>query len=313
MSSSRHILFFPSPHHFGEPDSIAEAASFEMVGDGDAMRRLHLQVKRIGPHFRTVLIRGELGTGKELAARALHRASEGAGSPFVVCNAASLEDATADGTILEWLNDLMVAASKGTLFLDGIEEIPMVTQSRLLAALRKKACRRIIASTTEDLRLLAASGKFRQDLYHYVATVEIVVEPLRERREDIPPLAEYFLRRFSTLYGRRIYGIADDGMERLLTHAWPGNVRELENVIRNGVLQCEGTVLRAGDLTSLCEMNVEVASTSTIAPARLQDVVNEHVQRVLKSCSGNKVKAAEVLGISRSTLYRMLESRPAAR
>ena len=124
MSSSRHILFFPAPQPMGEANPAAEATIFEMVGDGDGMRRLQLQVKRIGPHFRTVLIRGELGTGKELAARALHRASDGAAGPFVVCNAASLEDAAADGTISEWLNNLMAAASNGTLFLDGIEEIP---------------------------------------------------------------------------------------------------------------------------------------------------------------------------------------------
>lgn len=314
MLSQRHVLAFPAPHHTPEPTSPGSSGSaFEMVGNGEAMQRLRLQAKRIGPLFRTVLVRGEIGTGKELAARALHRSSPGANGPFVACHAASLEDAIAEGTDADWLLSLMNAASKGALFLDGIEEMPLRLQSRLLSICKKKRSQRIIASTSEDLRALASSGRFRQDLYHYLATVEIVVEPLRGRTEDIPPLAAYFLSRFATMYGRRIYAFADDAMERLLTHSWPGNVRELENVIRNGVLQGEDAVLRANDLTSLREFRLVPAPTTLRTHAKLQDVIEQHVLQVLKNCAGNKVKAAEVLGISRSTLYRMIDGCSAVR
>ena len=314
MSSSRPVLAFPAPHRLNESRGpVTETATSEMVGEGEAMQRLRLQVKRIGPLFRTVLVRGEIGTGKELAARALHSKSAGAEGPFVVCHAVSLEDATAEGTDADWLRNLMDAASEGTLFLDGIEEMPLQAQSRLLSVLRRKKAQRVIVSSSEDLRGLAASGRFRQDLYHHIATVEIVLEPLRERAEDLPALAAHFLRRFSALYGRRISAIADDAMERFLAHAWPGNIRELENVIRNAVLQCEDTILRANDLTSLRELRPEATTNAMPAPARLQEVVEQHVQQVLKNCAGNKVKAAELLGISRSTLYRMLDGCHAAR
>lgn len=309
MSSSRTVLPFPAPLRHPEPQNPAtEPHVFEMVGESEAMQRLRLQVRRIGPHFRTVLVRGEMGTGKELAARALHKASAGADGPFVVCHAAALEEAAADGTADEWVGNLMRTAQPGTLFIDAVEEMPLAAQSRLLSALKKKTAPRIIASTTEALRGLAISGRFRQELYHRIAMVEVTLAPLRERAEDVALLATHFLCRFALLYGRRVHAISEDAMERMRRHAWPGNVRELENVIRNGVLQCEGSVLRARDLTTLREMRRELIPCTSATPARLQDVIDEHVRRVLKICAGNKVKAAELLGISRSTLYRMLES-----
>jgi DNA-binding NtrC family response regulator len=281
-----------------------------MAGKSEAMERLRLQVRRIGPHFRMVLVRGEMGTGKELASRALHNASAGADGPFVVCHAAAVEDAAADVTADEWLGNLMNTAQAGTLFIDGIEEMPLAAQSRLLSALKKKTAPRIIASTTEDLLELAVSGRFRQGLYHRIAMVEVTLAPLRERTGDVALLATHFLLRFAMLYGRRVHAISEDAMERMRKHAWPGNVRELENVIRNGVLQCEGHLLRACDLTSMRETRTELIPCTSATPARLQDVIDEHVRRVLKVCAGNKVRAAELLGVSRSTLYRMLESAP---
>jgi DNA-binding NtrC family response regulator len=308
MPTSRPVLAFPAPLRYPQPKNASAASSgVEMVGEGDAMRRLRLQIQRMGPHFRTMLVRGEIGTGKELVARALHSASMGSGGPFVVCHAAALEDAAADGTREEWLRALIETSRRGTLFLDGIEEMPMAAQAQLLASLRKKTSQQVIASTSEDLRSLAASGRFRQDLYHRIATVEIGIVPLRERAEDIASLASAFVDRFARLYGRPIHAIAESAMERLSAHTWPGNVRELENVVRNGVLQCEGPLLRAHDLTSLRELKMEATLPSVAMPARLQDVIDQHVQQVLRNCAGNKVKAAEALGISRSTLYRMLD------
>ena len=304
MSTSSYSLSGLVPARFEEPQGlVAELPCFEMVGDSLAMRRLRLQVERIGPHFRTVLVRGEMGTGKELVARALHGCSMDREGPFVVCHSAALDDADEDR-----IRELVRTARRGTLFFDGIEEMPLAAQSRLVRAIEPKLGTRMIASASQDLQALTASGRFRQDLYYRMAMVEIVLEPLRERAEDIPELAMSLLKRFSRLYGKDVERISNGAMERLLAHGWPGNVREIENVLRNGVLQCEGGMLEADHLTSLREMRCASPTMNrTDAPTRLQDVVERHVFQVLKSCAGNKLRAAELLGISRSTLYRMLE------
>jgi DNA-binding NtrC family response regulator len=270
------------------------------------MRRLRLQIERMGPHFRTVLVRGEMGTGKELVARALHARSGVVREPFVVCHASSLNEAAmAEGH--EFIHGHVRLADAGILFVDGVEDLSASAQHLLLRAVEQKGAR-VIVSTTRDLRRMAAAGRFRPDLYHRLAMVEIVVEPLRNRTEDIPALAMHFVKRFCAQYERRIDAIADGAVAKLQSHTWPGNVREFENALRNGVLQCEGTILEAADLSMMQieEPNDGNASGREV-PTRLQDVVEQHVVRVLRECEGNKVRAAEVLGISRSTLYRMLE------
>jgi len=299
-------LFSVSPAAPGGP-SAKTADPPSLVGEGPAMQRLMLQIERIGPHFRTVLVRGEVGTGKELVARALHAKSDRAAALFFVCHAARLAGADRDDQHLE----IAEAADQGTLFLDGIDEIPAEAQQHLLRLLNQKKAR-IITSSSQDLRVMAAAGILRQDIYHRLAMVEIALEPLRRRVEDIPSLVMHFLERFATRYEKRIETIAPEAMESLLLHEWPGNIRELENVLHNGVLQCEESVLSIRDLPPLlagagAAHPVELRQSET--PLRLQEVIERHVLRVLKDCSGNKVRAAEVLGISRSTLYRMLEGR----
>jgi DNA-binding NtrC family response regulator len=139
--------------------------------------------------------------------------------------------------------------------------------------------------------------------------VEIALPPLRDRTEDIPELAVWLMRRLPLLYGAGIERIAEDAIERLQAHRWPGNVRELDSVLRRAVLQCDGAVMRAEHLPGLEEFDTEEpAAIDAVGTARLQDVVEQHVLRVLKNCGGNKLRAAELLGISRSTLYRMLDS-----
>jgi DNA-binding NtrC family response regulator len=289
------------------------------------MRRLRLQVRRIGPHFRTVLVSGEAGTGKELVARTLHGMSQGAGSPFVVCHATAFEDALGEckGAVgaADLIERLMNGCRRGTLFLDGINEMPLEAQDRMLWVLRRheaaqsrvdtsqKIDLRIVASTTEDLRILVSTGRFRQELYQRLATVEVTLPPLRERMEDLSQLARCFLGRFALLYGRDVCEIADEAMGRMQRYLWPGNVRELESVLRNGVLQSEGDVLEAQHLPAFAEgCRPEQSTRGAVESLRLQDVVNRHVRQVLKDCRGNKLRAAETLGISRSTLYRMLDA-----
>jgi DNA-binding NtrC family response regulator len=284
--------------------------SYILAGGSAAMQRLRLQIERIGPHFRTVLLRGETGTGKHLVARALHAASRRAQAPLSIWNGTRLDGNENDAARAASL--FLRAARQGTVFLDRVDEMSARAQKALHAALTQGNGLRTIAASRQDLRVMATAGLFRHDLYSRLSTVEIILEPLRSRVEDIPELAGLFLGRFAQRYRKPVGAIEPEAMKMLLNHPWPGNVRELENVLHNGVLQCEGTILQPEHLSWLApggavseEWN---ATKQEKEPVRLQDVIDRHVLRVLQDCSGNKVRAAEVLGISRSTLYRMLET-----
>lgn len=315
------------------PEFVATGPSpFEparIVGDGVAMLRLRAQVQRLGPHFRTALVTGETGTGKELAARELHRSSPQADGPFVVFHAASVGEA-----VMEWqgaaealptgvddVDSLLRAARGGTLYFDQIGEMPAAMQTQLLHVLqhRERVSRgsrsmqggetRVIASTSEDLRGLVSSGRFREDLYYRIATVKIGLPPLRERSEDVPALAQYFLLRYGAVYAQDSREIAAEALGLLMQHEWRGNVRELENLVRRGVMESADSVMDAQQVTALLGAGgTETAAGLAGRTVRLQEVIEHHVQHVLKRCGGNKVRAAELLGISRSTLYRMLDA-----
>jgi DNA-binding NtrC family response regulator len=290
----------------------------ELVGQSPAIKGLRVQVQRIAPHFRSVLVHGERGTGKKLVARMLHAARGMGDESFLLRDAAAVEGCRrAEVPVGRFLED----AEKGTLFLDGVDGLSFPAQGWLLRMLGWEESAlssrrnlpgiemRVIASTTEDLRTLAAAGRFRQELYKRLATVEIALPPLRERMEDLSELAKYFLDRFGRLDGRNVQEIAPKTMLRLREHHWPGNICELSNVIRGAVLRSDGTLLREQDLTLLAQPREEERlATYAGASVRLQDVVERHVLDVLKGCGGNKLRAAEMLGISRSTLYRMLET-----
>lgn len=294
--------------------SFAAADEPEIIGSSAAIKRLRLQVQRIGPHFRTVLVRGEAGTEKVLVARALHELSAAADGPFVVGHAVTFEDALAK------CETRTRASSCPTLFLDGVNEVLPEMQDRLLRWLKEnesarslnglhRPAMRMISSTVEDLRVLVSTGRFRRELCQRLATVEIVVPPLRERKEDLLELSRCFLGKIALQDGRRVHEIADEAMERMQRYHWPGNVSELESVLRNSALQCNRDVLEPRHLPTLGE--AEEPGRSCAGEGRsvlLQDVVEQHVLRVLKDCGGNKLRAAEMLGISRSTLYRMLHA-----
>jgi DNA-binding NtrC family response regulator len=323
----------PSPAPVEEP--WPEGSGLEIVGSSEEMRRLRLQVRRIGPHFRTVLVHGEAGTGKEQVARALHGMSHAADGPFVVCHGAALEEAVAGHLKKnDWsahpadaIGCLARMAQRGTLFLDEIHEMPLQTQLRLLRLLRRhdttqnhietsrpnlhdmRPNLRMIAATSENLKILASAGRFQPELYQRFAMVEITLPPLRDRREDIPGLTRFFISKLAPLYERNVKAVSDEAMERMLSYSWPGNVSELKGVVRSSLSQVEGDTLESHHLPMLAEENPSASALdATAKSARLQDVIEQHVLRVLKGCGGNKVRAAETLGISRSTLYRMLDA-----
>lgn len=290
---------------------LLNRADGEIVGDSAAMKRLRLQVRRIGPHFRAVLVHGERGTGKERVARALHQESVKTDEPFV---------AAATGNRILYL---MKMARGGALFFKGIDEMPLDTQDELLDALRRhewsqeglaapqRLGTRMIASTTQDLRGLVASGRFRHELYQRIAMVQIGVPVLRERMEDLPALTMHFLAGFERQY-RQTITIAKSAMDLLQSHYWPGNVQELKGVLQDAVMKNRSGVIESWEIlfSPSTEKSVGLTAGEDLTKtARLQEVVDRHVLRVLNDCAGNKLRAAELLGISRSTLYRMLDSR----
>ncbi|MBS1799472.1 MAG: sigma-54-dependent Fis family transcriptional regulator [Acidobacteria bacterium] len=303
---------------YGHPGpQIEEGPCHDLIGGSAATRRLQQKIDRIGPHFRTLVLRGEIGTGKEMVARALHARGGGTWASFVHCHGAAIDTGEDMTSHSPWC--FIETHCSGTLFLDGVDEIPLQAQSRLFAGLHTLPHGRnglkVIAATRQDLERMVSTRRFRSDLYHHLATIEIEIAPLRKRCEDIAPLAQEIVRRFSVLYGKDDLALADETLEMLEEHNWPGNVRELENALRNGVLSCDEDVLepRHINIVALTAPTGDTGPDSERAHVtRLQDVVDRHVLNVLGMCSGNKVRAAELLGISRSTLYRMLES-PAMR
>jgi DNA-binding NtrC family response regulator len=310
-----------SPHIFTpaatRPEAPAAPRDPHLIGDSPAMRRLRSQIQRVAPYFRTALVHGEPGTGKELAARAVHLLSPGVDGPFVVCPLASLTGALAADESQSGAA-LLESAQGGTLFLEEIGELPyalQVNMVRLLKSFEERRAEtrrwelRIVAATHRNLRTLSAIGQFRQDLYARLSVVEILVPPLRQREEDIPILAAKILRRVARKSGEHPKLLAQETLARLQQHPWPGNLRELRRVLARAVERAEGSTIEPRHLAALGE---PVSAPSTAPPIarieRLQEVIQQHVLSVLTRCAGNKLRAAELLGISRSTLYRMLDA-----
>jgi DNA-binding NtrC family response regulator len=308
-----------------------------LLGDSAAIRQLRSQIQRVAPYLRIALIRGEAGTGKQFVARAVHNLSSGAEGPFIVCDAAALAESIADGdgrsTSLSTptAGQLLKSAHGGILFLDGVGRLSPALQTTLLGFIRscterratpaqpgraslRRPDTRILVASDRDLRTLAAVGHFRPDLYAHLSGVELVVPPLRQRIEDIPVLAAWLLRRLAGRAGHSPKMLADATLAQLQDRAWPGNLRELDRVLVQAASLTDGVILEPRHLLALVEPAHPDSATSTAArPERLDDVIRQHVLEVLTRCGGNKLRAAELLGISRSTLYRMLESADASR
>ena len=294
-----------------------------LLGESAAVRQLRSQIQRIAPYYRAALIRGETGSGRKAVGRAIHALSPAANGPFLVIDAAALADALDSGDVNGGsrapIHEVLDAARGGTLYLKGIGRLSFRRQAALYRFVRSAeewrgslaASTRILAESDRDLRTLASIGQFRQDLYANLSAVEIPVPPLRQRTEDIPMLAAFLLDRIAQRDGETPKALAESALFSLQRQNWPGNLRDLERVLSKAAARAEGGVIEPRDLMPLGEECVtEAAAASPVGMDRLHDVVQRHVLDVLTRCGGNKLRAAESLGISRSTLYRMLGATP---
>ena len=305
-----------------------------LVGHSPRMVDIYKLVARVSNLDTTVLIQGETGTGKELVARAIHYASRRADRPFVVVDCAALPESLFESELfghergaftgaVSARRGLMEAASGGTCFLDEVGEVPLGMQAKLLRAVQERVVRRvggnegipvdvrIIAATNRDLRKQVEGGRFREDLYFRLDVVTITMPALRERRDDIPVLAQHFLAKYARAAGKPITGFARETLAALTGADWPGNVRELEHAVERAVALASSEMLLPHDLV-LPAPRLEETEPRLPQPAMtLEDVKRWYVQKVLDEAGGNKLRAAETLGIDRRTLYRILEKQSA--
>ncbi|MGH9881961.1 MAG: sigma-54-dependent transcriptional regulator, partial [Pyrinomonadaceae bacterium] len=306
----------------------AGAKPVNLIAESPAMKAVLALLPRIGPADANVLITGENGTGKEVVARALHALSSRSAKPIVSVNAGALAAGVFESELFGHVRGAFTdaktdrvgrfeLADNGTLFLDEIANVPLTLQTKLLRVLETgefervgsskthKVDARVLSATNADLHADVAQGKFRQDLLFRLNTVEIHIPALRERREDLQPLAEHFLRQHCGRYRRTIEGFTPGAIEALHEHSWPGNVRELDHVIERAVLMSSGGVITAFDLALKPGPDEGVASR--IDEMSLEEVERLLIKKALARFGGNANRAAEALGLSRSALYRRLQ------
>jgi len=315
----------------GKVEAIAGGGEAPLLGDSPAMARIWSLIERAGPTEANVLILGENGTGKELVARELHRRSRRAGRIMVSVDlgavAANLFESELFGHVKGAFTDArgdrigrMQAADQGTLFLDEIGNLPLHLQPKLLTALEQRQVVpvgankpvpidvRVIAATNCPPEQLTDEGRFRQDLLFRLNTVEIRIPSLRERSEDIVPMARAFLARCAQRYGKAGIALAAAAERALLAYHWPGNVRELSHVIERGVLMASGATVESLEFSlPHTETSASAAPSDALDALTLDAAEEKMVRRALERSGGNIQRAADLLGLSRAALYRRLE------
>jgi len=314
-----------------ENRSLLEAAAASpidgIIGSSPEMLRVLRNIEKMAPTNVAVLLRGESGTGKELLARAVHKLSVRAREPFVPINCAAIPDTLLESELfghekgaftgaLKRTIGKIESANHGTLFLDEIGDVPLPMQVKLLRFLQDQVVERIggrnpvqvdvriVCATNQDLDLMMVEGRFREDLYYRLNEVTVQVPPLRERASDTVVLASFFLTRFAAEYGRAARGFSAAALAALRDHQWPGNVRELENRVKRAVVMTDGPLLSAADL-GFATVGEETQSL-TIRDARAR-AEREALQLALAQTGSNLSKAAKLLGISRPTLYDLMQ------
>jgi len=300
-----------------------------MIGRSPLMLDVFAKIRRVAPHFRTVLVAGATGTGKELVAHALHDLSSAGNAPFAVCNCAALVETLLESELFGYVKGAFTGAthdkpgvfeyaSGGTVFLDEVGELPLSAQAKLLRVLQNHEVQRVgsplrhhvdvrvVAATHRDLRKMVANGQFREDLFYRLSVVEISIPSLSQRKEDLPLLQRHFLKKYSALYRKEITGITRRTQTRLTAHSWPGNVRELENVISGACIMAAGKIIDLPDLPDVFRTPAEGAQPTDEELLPLEQLQQRHLLRVLSRVRGNKARAAEILGVGRNTVYQML-------
>ena len=278
------------------------------------MRRLRTQIHLIAPHMRTAFVQVSAGLGEDAIALELHRSGPAYAGPVVSLSASEMNAAVARGGIAAF-DSLAEQAVGGSLFVRDAGVLSAELQAMLLDFLRKPAKSgrgvQVVASHPEGLKGLAAAGSFSSELLYRLSSVVIQVPALAERRDDLPVLLMLAVAAIAEEYRRPAPALAEGAMERLVAHSWPGNLLELENVMRQAVLESEHEVISPELIHSLLHEAQPAPewqpSSNGDGLLRLQEVVDRHVLAAMQRCGGNKLRAAEMLGVSRSTLYRMLD------
>jgi DNA-binding NtrC family response regulator len=309
-----------------ENQALRPSGAPALIAESEAMQPVLRLMERIGPSDANALITGEHGTGKEVVAGWLHAASPRAVRPMVTVNLGGLAEGVFESELFGHTKGAFTDAKServgrfeladgSSLFLDEIANLSLAQQAKLLRVLQtgefervgasrtRRVDVRIIAATNVDLRAEVAAGRFREDLFFRLNTVEIDLPPLRDRRDDIPILARHFLQQFAARYRRPVTGFAADAMRSLLEYRWPGNIRELAHAVERATLLAHDDLVRAADL-SLAPV---VAATPEIDQMSLEDVERLLIIKALERYAGNVSLAAQTLGLSRSALYRRLQ------
>jgi Nif-specific regulatory protein len=302
----------------------------ELVGQSTALKHVEQQIGRVAATRATILIRGESGVGKELVARAVHFNSPRRDAPFICLNCAALTETLLESELFghekgaftgatERMLGKFESADQGTIFLDEIGEMAVGTQAKLLRVLEGHAFERVGGSTPikVDVRVVAATnrpledavrdGRFRRDLYFRLQVVQLDIPPLRERLDDIPVLAEHFLKRFGRETSRKMKGFTASALKKLQGYHWPGNVRELRNVIERAVALGAGPTVEEADIW-LSPLELGEAVGDVYEPLSLEVIEKRHIERTLEHTDWNKSQAAQILGIERSTLDRKIKA-----
>ncbi len=300
----------------------------QLLGKSSAMQQVFHLIEKVAPAEGSVLIEGETGTGKELIAQAIHRESPRNAGPFVPINCASIPDSLLESELFghargaftgaqEKKQGLFVAADGGTLFLDEIGEMPPALQAKLLRAIQERRVRpvgstrdvgfdvRIVSATNRDLRSAAKSGEFREDIFYRLATFQIDVPPLRQRREDIPLLIETFVAQHAA-EGRDIF-FPPEVLRALVDYSWPGNVRELRSLVERCAYISAGETVQLDDLPEALRQQICPVNRYALPEDKtLAEVELDYIRHILDRCQGNRVRAAEILAINRKTIQRKL-------
>jgi transcriptional regulator with PAS, ATPase and Fis domain len=300
-----------------------------LISGNGKMRAVFSLIEKVASTNSPILIIGETGSGKELVARAIHERSTRASNPFIAINCAVLSETLLESELfghekgaytgaVSRKHGLFEVADKGTIFLDEILDMPQKVQAKLLRALETKSFRRVggTKDIEVDVRLLSASsvdlgqaieaGNFRKDLYYRLSTVVIEIPPLRERKDDIPILVEFFVKRLERAAGGRNVGVSGGAVDALCSFGWPGNVRELEHVIERAYVLSDGDLIDEEDLPERLRKAEKIPLSEGLAP--LEEIEKRYIAKVLKETGGNRTRAAKILGIDRKTLYRKVRT-----